>query len=117
MPRSFNVQQSIAAGTTVPDVIQAQGINAYFGKAAALVVYWNADATGLLASLTSDDGSSAEGLVPAGSAVGVASTANKVKTQEDFVGQFPVHAGSKLLLSVTNPTGGAVTFNAQVVVN
>jgi hypothetical protein len=117
MARSFNISQSIAAGATVADVIASQGINAYFGKAAAVVIYWNADANGLLASLSSDDGTAAKGLVPAGSAVGVGSTANKIKTQEDFLGQFPIDGGSKLLMSVTNPTGAAITFNAQVVVN
>jgi hypothetical protein len=117
MGRSFTISQTIAAGATVADVIAAQGINGYFGHAAGLVIYMNGNAIGLLASLTADDGVSAKGLIPAGSSVGVASTAGKIKTQEDFQGQFPVDAGSKLLLSVTNPTGANIIFNAQAVIN
>jgi hypothetical protein len=118
MARSFNIQQSIPANATVADVIAAQGINAYFGKAAGLTVYWNCNTvSSMSASLSADDGSSGTGLVPAGSTVPVGSTPGKIKTSEDFIGQFPIDAGSKLLLSVTNPTGGALLFNALVVVN
>lgn len=118
MARSFNIRQSIAAGATVADVISAQGINAVFGKAAGITIYWNCDtAATMTASMSTDDGTTAVGLVPAGSTVSQASTAGKIKTSEDFIGQFPVDAGSKLLLAVTNPTGGALEFNALVVVN
>ena len=118
MARSFNIRQSIPATSTVADVIAAQGINAYFGKAAGVTIYWNCDtAPTMLAALTVDDGTTAIGLVPAGSSVAQASTSGKIKTSEDFVGQFPIDAGSKLLLAVTNPTAGALEFNALVVVN
>jgi hypothetical protein len=117
MPRSFNIHQSIPVGTT-PDVIGTAGINAFFGKAAGLTVYWNCDtAATMTAALFADDGTSQVGLVPAGSAVPVASTVGKIKANEDFIGQFPIDAGFKLLLSVTNPTAGALIFNALVVVN
>lgn len=118
MARSFNISQSIGATSTVADVIAAQGINAYFGKAASVNVYWNCSTVAsMTASLSSDDGVTAVGLVPAGSTVKAASTAGAVKTNEDFVGQFPIDAGSKLLMAVTNPTAGALIFNALVVVN
>lgn len=118
MARSFNISQSIPATTTVADVIAAQGINAFFGQAAGITVYWNCSTVAsMTASLTVDNGVTATGLVPSGSTVKAASTAGAVKVNEDFVGQFPVDAGSKLLLSVTNPTAGALIFNALVVVN
>ena len=118
MARSFNISQSIPLTSTVADVIAAQGINAYFGHAASVNVYWNCSTVASMsASLTADNGVSAVGLVPAGSTVKAASTAGAVKTNEDFVGQFPVDAGSKLLLSVTNPTAGALIFNALIVIN
>jgi hypothetical protein len=118
MARSFAIRQSIPATTTIADVIAAQGINAQFGKAAGITIYWNCDTVAdMTASMSTDDGVSGTGLVPAGSTVPVASTAGKIKTSEDFVGQFPIDAGSKLLLAVTNPTGGALDFNALVVVN
>jgi hypothetical protein len=69
------------------------------------------------AALNVDDGVSGTGLVPSGSTVGIASTPGKIKITEDFIGQFPIDSGSKLLLSVTNPTAGALIFNAQIVVN
>ena len=118
MARSFNIHQSIPATTTVPDVITTAGINAYFGKASGVTVYWNCDTVATTtAACTADDGTTSVGLVPAGSAVPSASTAGKIKANEDFVGQFPIDAGSKLLISVTNPTAGALLFNALVVVN
>jgi len=118
MARSFQIHQAILANSTTPDVIASAGINAFFGKAASITVYWNCDTVATMtAQLTSDDGSTATGLVPAGSAVPVASTAGKTKANEDFVGQFPIDAGSKLLMSVNNPTGGNLNFNATVIVN
>lgn len=116
--RSYNIRQQIAANTIVPDVIAAQGINAVFAKAAGITVYWNCDtAATMTAALTTDDGVSSVGLVPPGSTVAVASTAGKIKNTEDYIGQFPVDAGSKLLMAVTNPTAGALDFNALVVIN
>lgn len=117
MARSFNIQQSIAANSTVADVIQAQGINAYFGAAVGITVYWNCNTVSSMSvSLSTDNGVNPKGLVPAGSTVPVGSTAGKIKTSEDYIGQFPVDAGSKLLMSVTNPTAGALIFNALVLV-
>ena len=118
MARSFNIRQSIPLTSTIADVISAQGINAFFGKAAGITVYWNCDTVATMtASLAEDDGTTATLLVPAGSSVASASTAGKIKANEDFIGQFAVDAGCKLLMSVTNPTAGALFFNALVVVN
>lgn len=118
MARSFAIRQSIAANSTVADVISAQGINAQFGKAAGITIYWNCDTSSdMTAAMNVDDGVGSTGLVPSGSTVPVGSTPGKIKTSEDFVGQFPVDAGSKLLCSVTNPTGAPLDFNALVVVN
>lgn len=117
MARSFNIRQTIPIGGTV-EVINAQGINGFFGKAAGVTVYWNCDtAATMTGSLAADDGTGAVGLVPAGSAIPAASTAGKIKANEDFVGQFPIDAGSKLLMLISNPTAGALIFNALVVVN
>ena len=116
--RSFNIRQSIPANATIPDVIQQQGINAYFGKAAAFALYWGCDTVAnMFASLGSDDGISGKNMVPFGSTVPTLSTPGLCKTSENFIGQFAVDAGSKLLMAVTNPTGAALIFNALVVVN
>lgn len=118
MARSFNIHQTIAITSTTPDVISTAGINAFFGSAAGITVYWNCDTVATMtAQCTVDNGVTATVLVPAGSAVPSASTAGKIKANEDFIGQFPIDAGSKLLIAVTNPTAGALVFNALVVVN
>lgn len=117
MARSFHIRQSIAATSTVADVIAAQGINAFFGHAAGITVYWNCDtAPTMTVAMSADNGVTVVGLVPPGAAVPQASSVGKIKTDEDFVGQFPIDAASKLLMSVTNPTAGALIFNALVVV-
>ena len=118
MARSFNIHFSIPLTSTSPDVISSAGINAFFGAAAGITLYWNCDtAATMTAQATVDNGTTATVLVPAGSSVPIASTAGKIKANEDFIGQFPIDAGSKLLISVTNPTAGALLFNALVVVN
>src|SRR6266567_936737 len=118
MARSFNIHQSIALTSTQADVISAAGINAFFGSAVGITVYWNCDTVATMtAAMFADNGATVVGLVPQGSAVPSASTAGKIKANEDFIGKFPIDAGSKLLISVTNPTAGALFFNALVVVN
>lgn len=116
MSRSFQLQVSIPLGGAVNDIITAAGINAQFGVASNVTLYANGDATGLLMNVNWDDGQRSEGLIPNGSAVGVASTAGKIKTNEDFISQFPVPAGVKLLMNVQNPTGAAITFNALFII-
>lgn len=118
MARSFNLSQSIPLTSTVADVIAAQGINAFFGAAAGITIYWNCNTvSSMTGSLTVDDGTTGKVLVPPGSTIPVGSTPGKIKNTEDYIGQWAVDAGSKLLLAVTNPTAGALIFNALVVVN
>lgn len=114
--RSFQVRVSIGIGATVNDLITAAGINAYFGGAANITFYANADAPGLTHRVSHDDGQNESTVIPSGAFVGAASTPGKVKTNEDFVVQFAVPGGAKLLVSASNPTGAAVNYNALVVV-
>lgn len=116
MSRSFQIQILVPTGGSVNDIITASGINAQFGVASNVTLYANADAVGLLMNANWDDGQRSEGLIPNGSAVGIASTIGKIKTNEDFVAQFPVPAGVKLLVNVQNPTSDPVVFNAQFIV-
>jgi hypothetical protein len=46
----------------------------------------------------------------------VASTPGAVKTNENFIGQWAVPAGSRLVHAVTNTTAGALTVNMQYLV-
>lgn len=114
--RSFNLTFDIPANGFINDLITAAGINAYFGMASNMTIYANGNAVGLTWNINYDDGQSSTGVVPNGSTLGVASTANQVKTNEDFQLQFAIPAGNKLLLNVQNSTGAIIGFNARVVV-
>jgi hypothetical protein len=112
--RTFNIRFAIPLGGFVNDVIAAQGINNFFGKASNITLYLNGDASGMTVNANYDDGESSVGVIPNGSAVPIASTPGKIKTNEDYSIQFAVPSGCKLLLNVQNPTGGNIFFNAQL---
>jgi hypothetical protein len=111
--RTFNIRQSIPAGGFTNDVINAQGINNFFGKASQVTMYFNGDASGMTLNANWDDGETSTGVVPNGSTVPIASTPGKIKTNEDYSIQFAIPSGCKLLVNVQNPTGAAIFFNAQ----
>jgi hypothetical protein len=101
---------TIATVTTNPNILAGSPIQ-YIGKAGVLTIYGNGDAAGLQWNLTTNDGQQNLQIVPQGSSLGVASTAGKVKTNEDFIGQFAIPGGVQLALAVTNPTGAAINAN------
>lgn len=116
MPRTISINEfSIPIGGT-NDVISAFGVNAFFGKPAKITAYIGADAVGLTQALAFDDGETTVSVIPQGSGVGTLSTAGKVKTNEDFVTQFAVPGGVKLLWNVGNPTAAAVKVNAAFLI-
>lgn len=114
--RSFQVSISVPATGRVNDAITAYGINAYFGQAANITFYSNGAAAGLTEDMNADDGQIAEIKIPTGSAVGVASTVGKIKTNEDFVTQFPIASGFKLLWNLQNPTAAAIVAQGLFVI-
>lgn len=100
--QSFPLMEfNIVKATTNPNILAGQPIQ-YWGKAGILTIYGNADDVGVLWNLNINDGQSNLSLVPQGSGLGKASTAGKVKANEDFIGQFPIPAGVQLMLPVTN---------------
>jgi len=101
------LEQSVAASTTVANLLAGQPIQ-YWGRAGVLTVYGNADAVGLLFALSINDGQETKQVVPTGAGLGVASSVGKIKTNEDFIGQFPIPGNVQLILAVTNTTAGAV---------
>src|SRR5208283_2185552 len=101
---------SVAATTTNPNILQGQPIQ-YWGKPGVLTLYGNASAAGLSMALSLNDGQQNLQVVPTGSTIGVASTAGKVKTNEDFIGQFAIPSAVQLMLPVTNTTAGPLTVN------
>lgn len=106
---------AVAAGVTNPNALSGSPIQ-YMGKAAVLTIYGNASAAGMSVSLTTNDGQVNNQVIPTGSNLGVASTAGKVKTNEDFLGQFAIPAGVQLMLALTNTTGGGLTANLLFVI-
>jgi hypothetical protein len=60
----------------------------------------------MTAAAFADDGTTAVVLVPSVSAAPAASTAGRVKANEDFIAAFSIDAGSKLLINglVPQPT-------------
>jgi hypothetical protein len=76
-----------------------------------MTLYGNADAAGQTFALTINDGQTNTQVVPTGSGLSVASTADAVKLNENFIGQYAIPAGIQLILTVTNTTGAAVKAN------
>jgi hypothetical protein len=114
--QTFQINESsIAASTTTANLLSGTPIQ-FLTKAAVLTVYANADAVGMTFSLSLVDGTSVSQVVPTGSGLSAASTAGKIKTNEDFIGQFAIPAGVQLILAVTNTTAGAIKVNFLFVV-
>jgi hypothetical protein len=115
--QSFGINEySVAAATTDNNVLGNTGSPQYFGRAAVLTVYGNSDAVGMKLALATQDGQGTIQQIPSGSGLGVASTAGKIKTNEDFIGQYPITAGVQLILSLINTTGAAIKSNFLFVV-
>lgn len=111
--QSTVVRSAIGAAGTVLNALAGNPLE-YFSKATVLTIYGNADITGMSWSLSFNQGGDSQLPVPPGSSLGVASTVGKVKTNEDFLIQVPVPAGSRLVLSVQNP-GAASNFEFMLV--
>jgi hypothetical protein len=109
------MEQSIAASTTVANLLAGQPIQ-YWGRAGVLTLYGNADAAGVNFALSINDGQETKQIVPTGAGLGVASTVGKVKTNEDFVGQFPIPGNVQLILAVSNTTAGAIKVSFLFVI-
>jgi hypothetical protein len=109
------MEQSVAANTTSTTLLNGTPIQ-FWGKAGVLTIYANADAVGCTYALTVNDGQTNQQVIPTGSGLGAASTSGKIKTNEDFAGQFAIPAGVQLQLTVTNTTGAAVKSNFLFVI-
>ncbi len=105
------IRTAIGAAATLPNILAGRAFE-FFGEAGVLTIYGNGDIAGMSLSLTAFRGSRVgEAHIPAGSGLGIASTAGKIKTNEDFIGQYAIPAGSRLILSVTNPGAASnITF-------
>lgn len=111
--QAITVAGTIPASGTIPNNLTGQAPE-YLGEAAQLTLYGNSNDGATTHSLTGFRGASGEPYVPAGSNVGVASTAGKVKTNEDFLGQFPVPASTRLVHQVVGTATKTVLFQYVV---
>ena len=112
--KTIQIVQAFAAGASTGDLLSLAGQNSFFGQASKITAYGNGSAAGLVWNASWDNGSSAEVILPQGTAVMVASTPGKVKTNEDFIQQFAVPSGAKLAISVQNPTAGSLSIALQL---
>lgn len=100
--QSQQVDVSIGAATTIPNVLAGLSVE-FFGRAGVLTLYANADIALMTHTLFINDGQEIKTVIPPGAGLSVASTVGKIKTNEDFVGQYPIPGGVRLVWSVTNP--------------
>ena len=107
MPQSTPISVAIAAATTIPNVLAGTALE-YFGEPAMLTLYAGARIVGMTMSLSFNRGGDSDLPLPPGSFINLESTVGALKTNESFVGQFPVPRGSRLVLSVTNPGAASV---------
>lgn len=106
---------SVGATTTNPNILTGAPIQ-FFGRAGILTIYGCADAVGMQHALSINDGQTTTLVIPTTSGLGACSTSGLVKTNENFVGQFPIPAGVQLIHSLTNTTAGAVKSNFTYVI-
>jgi hypothetical protein len=106
---------ALGAGATNANALAGSAIE-FMGEDVMLDVYASADVAGFTAALSGFTGSKpGAAYLPAGSTVTPASTAGAVKTNENFLGTFSIPAGTRLVMPVTNTTGGASNFQALFV--
>lgn len=116
MALTWNINgYSIGANTTNTNILTGSTIE-FVGQAATLTLYGTADAAGITHTIFTGMGSQAPSLIAPGSGLGTASTPGSIKTNENFLGQWAIPAGSRLVHSVTNSTAAAVKVNFQYLV-
>jgi hypothetical protein len=97
---SKTIPYTIPAAAVIANVLTGDPTE-YWGKAGSLTLYGSCDVAGDTMSLSYySGGDPGSALIPSGSLIPVASTAGTVKNNENFIGQFAIPAGSRLVLSV-----------------
>ena len=107
---------TLAAAATSANILAGLSVEYFGGKAAILTLYGNADALLFTHSFFMNDGQNVVLLVPPGTPVSIAGTVGKVKTNEDFIGQWAVPSQIRLVHSVTNGGAGASNFTFMYVI-
>jgi hypothetical protein len=107
----------LAANASITNALAGQSVEFFGSKPGILTLYANADAVGVTHTLFINDGQSIQTVVPPGSSLSVASTVGKLKVNEDFLGQWGVPAGVRLVWGLTNTTGGAIVARGMFVIS
>jgi hypothetical protein len=111
---SLVVRAAIGAAATIANNLTGQSVE-YVGPAATLTLYGSGDIAGMTHALTGFQGTEGKIFVPSGSSVPTASTAGAIKANENFLGQFAIPGGTRLVHAITNP-GAASSVQMQYVV-
>lgn len=108
---------TLAANSTITNALAGQSVEFFGSKAGILTLYANADAVGVQMSLYINDGQDIKTVVPPGSSLSVASTTGKIKTNEDFVGQWAIPAIVRLVWNLVNTTAAAIVARGMFVIS
>lgn len=108
---------ALAANSSITNALAGQSVEYFGSKAGILTLYANADAVGVQHTLFLNDGQDIKTVIPPGSSLSIASTTGKLKTNEDFIGQWPVPSGIRLVWGLTNTTGGAIVARGMFVIS
>jgi hypothetical protein len=107
---------AIGIGATNTNILAGQSVEYFGGRAAVLTLYGNADALLVTHSFFMNDGQNVTLLVPPNTPVSLAGTVGKVKTNEDFIGQWAIPSQVRLVHSVTNGGAGTTNFTFMYVI-
>jgi len=107
----------LAANSTITNALAGQSVEFFGSKAGILTLYGNADAVGVQHTLFINNGQDISTVVPPGSSLSVASTVGKVKTNEDFLGQWAIPAGVRLVWGLVNTTAAAIVARGMFVIS
>ena len=108
---------ALGASATITNALAGQSVEFFGSKAGILTFYANADAAGVQHTLFINNGQDIQTVVPPGSSLSVASTVGKIKTNEDFIGQWAVPAGVRLVWGLINTVAVATVARGMFVIS
>lgn len=105
---------TIPAGGVLNNALQGLSVE-FVGKASVVRLFGVADVAGDTMSLTRTTGGDSQVLVDAGSPLnGAAAAGQGPKLDEDFIGEWPVPAGSHLVLGVVGTAAHVGRFAVEL---
>lgn len=102
MSYSVIVPYTEGAAALIPNILSGTSVE-FMGSPSKLTIYGSADTAGDTFSLTGFTGSEPGAQYVPTSPISVGSTTGAVKTNENFICQIPVPAGTRLVMPVAGP--------------